>query len=138
MTAVTGEVDSSFEVGLVIAPQAGGSVRSLSFPQQLIFNRVEGRHLGVEVVQVVEGDGFGRHGTFERSVFKQAMMTGDNMLQLEQEVLREIRQGAGLLFHHEQPYADVPNELAFVGIAEVFAEGELFAFSDVMKDAARQ
>ena len=65
-------------------------------------------------------------------------MARDDVLELEQEIFREAGDRVGFFFHHEESDSNVPDELPFVRVAEIFAKGELSAFSDVVKDAAGQ
>ena len=65
-------------------------------------------------------------------------MARDDVLELEQEIFREAGDRIGLFFHHEESDSNMSDQLPLVCVAEIFAKGELFAFSDVVKDAAGQ
>ena len=99
--------------------------------------------LGVEVVQVVQGDRLGRHRQLRAAEFVGAVMAQDHVLEPQQQfggerLAGQVRHLGRLLVQHLDADDEVADQLALVGVAENAVVAQLAHLADVVQENADQ
>src|SRR5271157_4930607 len=117
---------------------AGQLVGRLAFADAFVEFALHGLHLGVEVVEEAEGQGFGNHGQLGGAELQLAMVRQNHVQDQSFEARREVGQAVdGAL---DQRCADVyvAQQDAFDGVIEAGFPGEFVQLADVVQDDAGQ
>ena len=123
-------------MGLEVTPAAVGGRTAGDGREELLFDAVERGHLGIEVVEVVDGEGLRSLRLLQRAVFEFPMMAGDDVLDLQESRRGEAGHLPRMAVDQQHTESDMAEELADVRVAEVACEAELLELADVVQDAA--
>ncbi len=98
----------------------------------------DGGEFGVEVVEVVEDQGFANHGKFGRTEFVLAVMADQEMLDDGFQICGKTLDGIHGVGDGFQFHDDVAEELAFGGVADGAVVAEFVELADVVEDGDGQ
>ena len=122
-------VDVPFE-----QPVIGRPVRLLvaGLPDVLL----EGVHLGVEVVHVVDDQGLQGLGPLGRTVFEDAVMAEDQVAELHGRLFGKIRDRRDLRVDHLHPHDDMADQPSRIAVLHDPIIGEFVDLPDIVEDPA--
>src|SRR5450631_1111550 len=95
---------------------------------------LNGLHLGVHIVKIVQQDGLWNHGKLWRAEFVLPMMAENEMLDQQAEFRRKVGDALEFLLNHADTNGDVPQELAFHRVAEAGSPREFAQLDNVVQD----
>src|SRR5208282_4893009 len=97
-----------------------------------------GFHLGIQVVEIVQHEGLGKHGQLGRSEIILPVMADDEMFEQSFQLRGEVRQFSELGLQHLQFDNHMAEELAARGIGKGAIVIQLLNLADVMQKRSRQ
>src|ERR1017187_1612768 len=115
---------------------AGQLVGAFAFTDRLIELALDGLHLGVQVVEEVEHQGFGNHGELGRTELQLAVVREDHVQDQQLEFGREVGQGVDGFFYERHAHLNVAQQAAFDGVLKADLPTQLADLADVVEDDA--
>ena len=116
------------------AAERGGVSGPIGFAGIERQSSARGGELGVEIVEIVEDQGFTDHGKLGRAEFVLAVMTDEEMLEDDFEIGRKAGDGVHGFVDGFEFHDDVAEELALYGVADGAVVAELVEFADVVEN----
>ncbi len=98
----------------------------------------DGGHFGVEVVHVMEDEGFADHGEFGRAELVFAVVADEDVLDYRFQVGGKADDGVHSVGYGFQFHDDVAEELAFVGVGDGAVVAEFIEFADIVEHGGHQ
>lgn len=102
----------------------------------MIEDGAHGVHLRIEVVEMMQQEGFGKKRDLWRAEFQLAVVTDDHVLDENAELWRKIGEAFELICKEAHSEHDMTEQLSVTAVTEASIVGQFFDFADVMENDA--